>query len=149
MAIFPPSTNADYHGAKISAWFLMFAGVMQFIPGCIHYFLPDGGAGVIAGIDLSTRGDTIIAIFAWFGALQIPFALLLFTIGWRYRSLIPLGLLALVIETGLMAYDAWFGKASLSGHHPPEHYGSPVVALLGLYFLVLALVRAPTERNSS
>ena len=148
MAILPPSTNADYHGAKSSAWFLMFAGVMQFIPGCIHYFLPDGGAGVIAGIDLSTRGDTIIAIFAWFGALQIPFALLLFTIGWRYRSLIPLGLLALVIETGLMAYDAWFGKGALSGHHPPEHYGSPVVALLGLYFLILALCKPPAEKNA-
>jgi hypothetical protein len=148
MSLFPPSTNADYHGAKASAWFLMFAGVMEFIPGCIHYFLPDGGAGVIAGIDLSTRGGTIVAIFAWFGALQIPFALLLFAIGWRYRTFVPLALLAIIIERGLMAYDGWFGKASLSGHHPPEHYGSPVAAVLGLVFLILALAKAPTEKSS-
>ena len=51
MAIFPPSTNADYRGAKVSAWFLMLAGVLEFIPGCIHYFLPDGGAGVIGGVE--------------------------------------------------------------------------------------------------
>ena len=85
MALFPPSTNDDYRGAKISAWFLMLVAVTEFIPGLIHYFLPDGGAGVIGGVDLSVRGETIIAVFAWFGAIQIPFALLLFVIGRRRR----------------------------------------------------------------
>jgi hypothetical protein len=117
----------------------MLAGVMELIPGCIHYFLPDGGAGVIGGLDLSTRRETIIALFAWFGALQIPFALMLFIIGLRYRTLVPLGLMAVIIARALMAYDGWFGKASQSGHHPPEHYGSPVAVALGLVFLLLAL----------
>lgn len=139
MRLFPPSTNSDYRGAQASAWFLMFAGVAEFVPGCIHYFLPDGGAGVIAGIDLSVRGETIISTFAWVGAVQIPFALLLFIIGLRYRALVPLGLLAVVIERGLMAWDGWFGKASLSGHHPPEHFASPVAAVLALGFLILSL----------
>jgi hypothetical protein len=139
MSLFPPSTNADYRGATVSAWFLMLASVLEFIPGCIHYFLPDGGAGVIAGIDLSVRGDTIISVFAWFGALQIALALLLFTIALRYRTLVPLGLLAVIIARVLMSYDGWFGKASHSGHHPPEHFGSPVAAVLALVFLVLAL----------
>ncbi|MFZ4071313.1 MAG: hypothetical protein ACOYJ6_14545 [Caulobacterales bacterium] len=139
MSLFPPSTNSAYRGATISAWFLMLAGVMELIPGCIHYFLPDGGAGVIGGLDLSTRRETIIAIFAWFGALQIPFALMLFIIGLRYRTLVPLGLMAVIIARALMAYDGWFGKASQSGHHPPEHYGSPVAVVLGLVFLLLAL----------
>lgn len=143
-ALLPPSTNGDYKGARVSAWFLMLVGVMEFIPGCIHYFLPDGGAGVIAGIDLSVRGDTIISVFAWFGALQIPFALLLFTIGLRYRTLVPLALLAVIIARSLMAYDGWFGKASDAGHHPPEHYGSPVAAALALVFLLLAL-REPRQ----
>lgn len=139
MALFPPSTNAEYHGAKASAWFLMLVGVLEFIPGCIHYFLPDGGAGVIAGLDLSTRGDTIIAVFAWFGALQIPVAMLLFVIGLRYRTLVPLGLMVMIIARSLMAYDGWFGKSAHSGHHPPEHYGSPIAVALGLVFLIFAL----------
>lgn len=139
MSLFPPSTNADYQGGRVSAWFLMLAGVGEFIPGCIHYFLPDGGAGVIAGIDLSVGGDTIVSTFAWVGSMQIPFALLLFIIGLRYRTLAPLGLLAVVIERGLMAWDGWFGKGSVSGHHPPEHFASPVVAALALGFLLLAL----------
>ena len=48
MALFPPSTNSDYRGATISAWFLMLVAMLEFVPGCIHFFLPDGGAGVIA-----------------------------------------------------------------------------------------------------
>jgi len=141
MSLLPPSTNADYRGARISAWFLLLAAVMEFIPGCIHFFLPDGGAGVIAGIDLSQGGRTIIAVFAWFGALQIAFALLLLAIALRYRSLVPLGLMAVILSRALMAYDGWFGKGSHGDHHPPEHYGSPVAVLLGLIFLALAVRR--------
>ena len=146
MALFPPSTNSAYLGATVSAWYLMLAGVMEIIPGSIHYFLPDGGAGVIGGVDLSTRGETIIAIFAWVGSLQIPFGLMLLIIGARYRTLVPIGLMAVIIERSLISYDGWFGKASLSGHHPPAHYGSVVAVVLGLLFLVLAL---RTQRKPS
>jgi len=146
MALFPPSTNSDYHGAKVSAWYLMLAGVMEIIPGCIHYFLPDGGAGVVGGLDLSNRGEQIIAIFAWVGSMQIPFGLMLLIIGARYRTLVPLGLLAVIMERALISYDGWLGKASFSGHHPPAHYGSVVAVVLGLVFLVLAL-RAKRQAN--
>jgi hypothetical protein len=143
MALFPPSTNRDYRGATVSAWFLMLVGLLEFVPGCIHVFLPDGGAGVIAGLDLAAGGPAIIAVFAWFGAIQIPFALLLFVIGLRYRTLVPLALVALIIARGLMSIDGWFFKGSVSGHHPPEHYASPIAVALALVFLFLALRQRP------
>lgn len=143
MALFPPSTNSDYRGATVSAWFLMLVGLLEFVPGCIHFFLPDGGAGVIAGLDLTAGGPAIIAVFAWFGAIQIPFALLLFVIGLRYRTLVPLALLAVITARGLMAIDGWFLKGSSSGHHPPEHYASPFTVALALVFLLLALRQRP------
>jgi hypothetical protein len=143
MALFPPSTNSDYRGATISAWFLMLVAMLEFVPGCIHFFLPDGGAGVIAGLDLTVSGSTIIAVFAWFGAIQIPFAMLLFVIGMRYRTLVPLALLAVITARGLMAIDGWFLKGAVSGHHPPEHYASPVAVALALVFLFLALRQRP------
>lgn len=59
MSLLPASTNDQYRGAAVSAWFLALAAVMTIIPGAIHYFLPDGGAGVIAGIDLGAAGQTI------------------------------------------------------------------------------------------
>ena len=146
MPLFPPSTNADYRGSPVSAWFLMLAAVLEFVPGCIHYFLPDGGAGVIAGLDLSTSGATIIAVFAWFGAVQIPLAILLFIIGLRYRTLVPLGLLVLIVSRGLMAIDGWFFKGAAGGHHPPEHFASPVAVVLALIFLLLALRERPAAQ---
>ena len=139
MSLFPPSTNDQYHGATLSAWFLALASVLTIVPGAIHYFLPDGGAGVIGGIDLSTRADTIIALFAWYGAMQIPFGLLLLTVALRYRTLVPLCLLLAVIMQGLGAYSAWFWKGSHGDHHPPEHYGSAAFVVLGLIFFALSL----------
>jgi len=149
MTLFPPSTNAQYHGARSAAWFLTLAGVLEFIPGCIHYFLPDGGAGVIARLDLSQGGSTIIAVFAWFGAIQIPFALLLAVIGWRYRTLVPLGLVALILARGLMAIDGWLLKGAVSGRHPPEHFASPVVVVLASIFLALSLRARPGPQSEN
>jgi hypothetical protein len=143
MTFLPPSTNADYRGARASAWFLALAGALSIVPGAIHYFLPDGGAGVIAGIDLSTRRDLIVAIFAWFGALQIPYGVAQLTIALRYRTLVPFFLALIIVERGLMAIDGWFLKGAVSGHHPPEHYGSIAAVALASVFLVLALRRRP------
>jgi len=53
----PVATNEDYRGKRIAAWFLTFMSVTTIIPGCIHTFLPDGGTGVIAGLDLSQNGS--------------------------------------------------------------------------------------------
>ncbi len=139
MAVFPPSTNAAYRGATVSAWFLMLAAALEFVPGCIHYFLPDGGAGVIAGLDLTHNRQTIVSVFAWVGAIQIPFAMLLFVIGLRYRTLVPLGLLVLIIERALMTVDGWLLKGAASGHHPPEHFASPVAVVLASVFLAFSL----------
>ena len=139
MALLPPSTNAAYRGSILAAWFLALSSVTTIVPGMIHYFLPDGGAGVIGGVDLSTRADTIIAIFAWYGALQIPFGLLLVIIALRYRSLVPLLLLLLVLQQALGAWTAWFWKGAHSNHHPPEHYASVVFVVLGLLFLGMSL----------
>jgi hypothetical protein len=138
MALFPPSTNGDYRGSPFAAWFLVFLGVTTVIPGCIHYFLPDGGAGVIAGIDLGAQAHTIIAVFAWFGALQIPHGVAEIVVGLRYRTLTPLFLALVIVERGLMALDGWFLKGA-GTHHPPEHYASVAAIGLSLVFLVLSL----------
>ena len=139
MALLPPSTNADYRGSRVAAWFLALSAVMTIVPGMIHYVLPDGGSGVIAHIDLTTRADTIIAMFAWYGALQIPYGVLMLVIALRYRTLVPLVLLLAILMQSLSAYSAWFWKGSHGDHHPPEHYGSVVFVVLGVIFFVLSL----------
>lgn len=146
MVGFPRSTNGDYRGSPLSVALLMLVAVLEFAAGCVHYFLPDGGAGVIAGIDLSQGGRTIIAVFAWFGAAQIPMAILLFVIAVRYRSLTPLALLTVILSRGLMAIDGWFLKGAAGGHHPPEHFASPIAVVLALVFFGLAVRERPASQ---
>ncbi len=139
MALLPPSTNAAYRGSVLAAWFLALSGLLTIAPGMIHYFLPDGGSGVIAHIDLSTRADTIIAIFAWYGAMQIPFGILILIIALRYRTLVPLVLLLMILVQALSAFAAWFWKGSHGDHHPPEHYASALFIVLGVIFFAFSL----------
>jgi hypothetical protein len=139
MTLFPPSTNRDYRGAKIAPWFLILAGLLELGPGCIHYFLPDGGAGVIAGLDLTHNRSVILGMFAWTGSVQIPFGLVMILVALRYQSFVPLFLLLDFIERALMSLSSWVLKPAPGPHFPPEHYGSPIAALLLAIFFVLSL----------
>jgi hypothetical protein len=139
MSFLPPSTNAQYMGAPIAAHFLALVGVLTILPGLIHTFLPDGGAGVIAGLDLSANGATVIGVFAWAGATQIVWGTALLVASRRYRSLVPPLLVLVTIERGLIALNIWLLKAAASGHRPPEAYATLVSLplLLGAFALSL------------
>lgn len=145
MALFPASTNSEYTGATASAWFLALLGLGSLIPGCIHYFLPDGGAGVIAHLDMGDRAPVIIGVFAWMGATQIAYGLAQLAVAIRYRALVPLFLSLALIERVLGAVAAWLTKGSASGHHPPENYVVLVLAPIILVFLALSLRRNVTR----
>lgn len=140
-----PAISEPYRGARASAWFLVLLGLGSVVPGCIHYFLPDGGAGVIAGLDMGAQRATIVGVFAWMGATQIAYGLAQLAVAFRYRSLTPLFLMLALIERSLAAIAAWVTKASPSGHHPPENYAVLVLTPLIAVFLVLSLQKAKTS----
>jgi hypothetical protein len=139
MGLLPESTNSQYRGSPWSAAFLGLTAVLTIGPGFIHYFLTDGGAGVIAGLDLSVHRAVVVGIFAWMGATQISYGLAQLLVALRYRSLTPLFLLLALIERSLAAIAAWITKGSGAIHHPPEAYGVLVATPLLLGFLVLSL----------
>ncbi len=132
MAFFPASTNPDYQGSLFSAGLLGAAAVLTIVPGCIHSFFPDGGAGVIAGLDLTQCGPTIIKLFAWAGATQIVFGMVMLLTALRYRSFVPLLLTLLLLERTLHAIPAWVLNVA-PAHRPPGNYALlvtlPLVAL--------------------
>lgn len=135
MPILPPPTNARYGGSPLSAWCLTLLSVLTILPACVHTFLPDGGAGVIAGIDLGACGPMVVALFAWAGATQLVFGITTLVVSLRHRDLVPLMLALCIVERSLHAVNGWVLKPG-SGHHPPEHYAVLVVVPL----LVVALV---------
>jgi len=145
MRLLPPSTNAAYSGSPLSAYLLTLFSVLTIVPGCIHTFAPDGGAGSIAGLDLSQNGHLIVALFAWAGATQIAFGLAALIISLRYRTLVPLMLGLAVLERTLHALNAWLLKSAAAAHHPPEHYA----VLVALPVLLGAFVMSLRERAAS
>ncbi len=143
--LLPPSTNASYAGAPWAAHLLAVLGVLTVVPGLIHEFLPDGGAGTIAGMDLGVCGDTVAALFAWAGATQIVFGVVMLAVALRFRTFVPVVFVLVLIERSLHALNAWVLKPG-SGHHPPEHYAVLVVLPLLLVGLVAASRSTLTAR---
>ena len=144
--LFPPSTNDVYRGTASAAVFLGLLALLTIGPALIHLLLPDGGAGVIAGLDLSKDGPAIIRLFAWAGATQLVWGLMLLAIAVRYRHLVPLALVLLLIERCIHAVNMWWPKSGAingetSAHHPPEAYATLVMILLLAVFATLALRR--------
>ncbi|HEY3949171.1 hypothetical protein [Phenylobacterium sp.] len=135
----PPSTNGAYRGARSAVWFLGLVTLLTLGPALIHSFAPSGGAEGIAGLDLGDRRDVVVGVFAWEGATQLAFGLAMLAVVLRYRPLTPLFLALVIVERGLMSLQAWVLKPPADGHHPPEHYGSPVTVALALVFLALSL----------
>jgi hypothetical protein len=126
-------------GSVFGAWFLGLYGLLEIIPGCIHVLLPDGGAEVIAGLDLTHNRHTVIGTVAWMGSLQIAHGIGLMAIAWRCRELVPLFLGLALLERVLMTLTAWVTKPNPAGHHPPEHYGSLILVPVLAAVLVLSL----------
>lgn len=144
MSFLPPSTNADYRGARSAPWFLGLAAVLTLVPGLIHSFLPDGGAGVIAHLDMGDKRELIRGVFAWEGATQLALGIPMLLVAIRYRPLTPLLLAMVIVERGLMSLDGWVLLPPANGHHPPEHYASPVSVVLAAIFLALSLAPRKT-----
>ena len=138
----PPSTNNQYRGSRYAAWFLATYGIGWIVPGIIHSFLPDGGAGTIAGLDLSHNPTLIFGMFAWAGATQIAHGIVTLVVALRYRALVPLFLFVSFIERLLLSWSGWIKHVPVSGHHPPEHYASLVLLPVILLFLSLSIRRS-------
>lgn len=139
MNLLPPSTNDEYRGARSAAWFLALAAVLTIAPGLIHSFAPSGGAEGIAHLDLGDRRELVRGVFAWEGATQLAFGVPMLLVALRYRPLTPLFLAMVILERGLMSLDGWVLLPPANGHHPPEHYASPVAVVLAAVFLALSL----------
>jgi hypothetical protein len=64
--------------------------VISTVRSCIHLLAPDGGAGSIAGMDLTVAGsNNIVFTFALWGSAQLIYALIQLAVAFRYRSLVP------------------------------------------------------------
>ncbi len=143
MGFIPPSTNERYRGSPLAWWVLLVLGALNLARGSIHLFASDGGAGQIAGIDLSRERAVIVFLFAVMGLQQLSFAALHFLVALRYRSFVPLLLSLETLKQAVAVVILWLYKPLPVA--APGKYGAlvlfPVLAL-GLFLSLRAPARA-------
>ena len=90
MSLFPERWNEPYRGHPIAWQLLLVFALMNLGRGGIHLFAADGGAGRIAGIDLTQGGAAIVMLFAVMGIDQIAWGAIDAAVALRWRAFVPL-----------------------------------------------------------
>ena len=144
--LFPQTANNDYRGNRIALWVFVPITVVTLVRSGIHIFRADGGAQSIATIPLDTYSDpaatAVILVFALWGLSQLLLGLLYLVVLVRYRALIPLMYLTLILEYGgRLALGAWKPLETLQT--PPGARVTPILIVLSLAMFALSLRPRP------
>jgi len=143
--LFPATADNKIRGAKLPAYVFAVLAVISTVRSCVHIFAPDGGAGSIAGIDLSGSGAPgIVFAFALWGSAQLVYALVQLAVAFRYRSLVAAMYLLLLVETLLRMLVGHLKPITFT-HTPPGAIGNQVILPLSLVMLGACLWTANRE----
>ena len=100
--LFPAPADNTYRGHRLGLWLYIPLALQKVALSLTHLLRADGGAQSISTIPLDTypasAAQNIIGLFARMGVEQLVLASLLLLVLFRYRSLIPLMYLVMVVE---------------------------------------------------
>jgi hypothetical protein len=139
--IFPKQVDNNFQSYKIAAIIFLLVTILTIIRSCIHILAPDGGAGSIAGIDVSVAGGSdIVSMFAFWGLSQLLMGIVYLVVYFRYKSLIPFMYLLILVEySGRIAIGLI--KPLQASHTPPGAIGDYIMIPLAILMLILSLKR--------
>ena len=138
-----PEDVSDYRGPRIATWIIGGFLVLITVRSLIHLFSPDGGAESIATIDTSVEGGAnIIAIFGQWGAIQLLLVALLWVLLLRYRGLLPLIALVLLVEPLLRELAGRLKPIETMGTAPGAALNGAAIVLTAL---ILYLTLCPAD----
>lgn len=139
--LLPPVADNTVRGVKLPVYAFTLIAMVSTVRSCIHLLAPDGGAGTIAGMDLTVQGAAgIIFAFALWGSAQLIYAFVQLAVAFRYRSLVPFMYVLLIIEA-LLRMLVGYMKPVVFAHRPPGAYGNYVMLPLAALMLVLSYRR--------
>ena len=134
-----PTADQEYLGPKLPFCFLILIAFVSTARSLVHLLAPDGGAGVIARIDVGVQGGAnIIALFGQWGAVQLILALFYWLAILRYRFLVPAMLGVVVIEQLLRLAVGRLKPLQIS-RPPPGAIGSQLLLPLAVIAFVWSL----------
>ncbi len=136
--LLPEKIDNSVRGSRLPLFVLALIAVLSFARSCIHLLAPDGGAGSIAGMDLSAGAQGIIFAFALWGSSQLLMALVQLLVIVRYRALVPLMYVFLILEVLLRELVGRIHPVSFT-HTPPGAIGNQLLLPLAVVMLVMSL----------
>ena len=140
--LFPRRAANEFHGAPLAGWALAAMTLLTLGRSAAHVALPDGGAQSIATIpvdDFTANGAAaLIHVFSEWGLSQLLFGLVYVIVLLRYRCLIPLMWLFILVEYAGRLLLGFAKPVELSGTAPGA-VGNYLFIPLALIMLVLAL----------
>ncbi len=146
---FPERLDNDYSGHPLALWVFYPITLLTIGRSCVHILASDGGAQSIATIPLDSMSPEavsgIVFIFSVWGLSQLLFACIYVVSLWRYRTLLPLLYLLLIVEyAGRFLLGTW--KPLITIETPPGATANVAFMALGSVMLLLSL-RSTTERD--
>jgi len=136
--LLPAKADNTIRGMQLPVYAFVLLAVISAVRSCIHIFAPDGGAGRIAGIDLSVAGaDGIIFAFGLWGSAQLIYAAIQLAVAFRYRSLVPAMYVLLILETLLRMLVGHLNPVSFV-HTPPGAIANYIILPLAVLMLTLS-----------
>jgi hypothetical protein len=140
--LFPAQFDNNYRGQKLALWLFYPLTAVTLWRSQHHIFAPDGGAQSIATIPLDayTPGGAqgIVTAFALWGLAQLAMGLIMLMALIRYKSMIPLMWLFIILEYGGRRLVGIYKPLDTIGTAPGAIAGY-VLPLVGLVMLILAL----------
>jgi len=143
----PAKADNTIRGTKLPFYIFLMVALVGSVRSFIHILSPDGGAGSIAGMDLSVTGaNGIIFGFALWGSAQFIYALLQWVVILRYRSLAPFMWLVQLMET-LLRMLVGHIKPVTFAHVPPGAIGNYVYLVISVLILALCVREAFNQKK--
>lgn len=135
--LFPSTVTNQVKGYRLASSLFLIISIVSVGRSLIHFLAPDGGAGTIAGIDLSFAGSqSVVFAFGLWGLSQLIYGFLQLLVAIRYRSLVPLMWLILIFETlGRMLVGIM--KPPVLLHTPPGGIANYLILPLAIAMLIL------------
>jgi hypothetical protein len=137
--LLPAKIDNTIRGSKIPFYVFALYAIVSLVRSCIHLLAPDGGAGSIAGMDLSVAGaDGIVFAFALWGSSQLILAVMQLLVVFRYHSFVPFMYLMLMLEV-LLRELVGKTKPVTFADTPPGAIGNQLILPLAALMLGLSL----------
>ena len=134
--IFPSRFDNSFHGHKAALWLFYLITVMTLGRSLVHIFLADGGAQSIATIPLDRfSGDgaaAVVFVFALWGLSQLLLGLIMALAAIRYRSMIPLMYVVILLE--------YLGRIGIGQMKTLVTTGTPPGAPANLVLIALSVI---------